>query len=250
MEIFQRLGRGERRANVVNRSFRLARLWRHQVAPLVAGDQGGTVGSHKAGHVRAEHVDARNFFKGAQNRVVVESSALDDNLGSDVARAAQLYYFEQGVLDYRIRKAGRNVGDRGAFLLRLLHAAVHEDRAAASQVNRLLGGQSLLAELAHVHSHRAGKVVQEASAARRAGFVKLDGRNRAVLHAKALHVLAADVQKEFHAGNKKVGRPKVRDCLNLAGVDAQGRLEQGLAVTGGDGARYVNVFGQAFVQVL
>ena len=250
MEIFKLFQAGQTGADVVDCPLRLAGLWSHQVAPLVAGDKGGTIGSHKAGHVRAEHVDARNFFKGAQDGVVVKGSALDDNLCSDVAGAAQFYYFEQRVLDYRIRKACGNVGDRGSFLLRLLYAAVHKDGAAASQVHRLLCGQSLLAKLADVHSHRAGKVVQEASAAGRASLVKLDRRNRAVLHAKALHVLAADVQKEFNAGNKKVGRPKVSDCLNLAGVNAQGRLEKRLAVTGGNGARDVNVFGKARVQVL
>ena len=54
----------------------------------------------------------------------------------------------------------------------------------------------------------------------------------AVLHAQALHVLAADVQDELHAGQHLLGAAQMGHRLNLAGVDPQGLKQQPLAVTG------------------
>ena len=85
----------------------------------------------------------------------------------------------------------------------------------------------------HVHVHRHGKTLDKAAAARRAGLVEHDVLDNAVLHAQALHVLAANVQNELDAGQECLGAAQVRDGLDLAGVGLEGLDEQRLAVTRG-----------------
>ena len=91
----------------------------------------------------------------------------------------------------------------------------------------------LIGEGIDVQAQGAGEIVQEAAAARGTGLVQLDGGDGAVLHAEALHVLAADIEKEFHAGNEEIGGAVVRDGFDFPGVDAEGGLKEGLSVTGG-----------------
>ena len=86
---------------------------------------------------------------------------------------------------------------------------------------------------AHVHVHRHGETLDKAAAARRAGLVEHDVLDDAVLHTQALHVLAADVQNELDAGQKRLGAAQVRDGLDLTGVGLEGLDEQCLAIAGG-----------------
>ena len=140
---------------------------------------------------------------------------------------------EQRVFDDGIGQAGGDVTHRRAFLLRLLHAGVHEHRAAASQVDRVLGADGLLGERAHVHVHGHREALDEAAATRRARLVQHDVLDDAVAHAQALHVLAADVQDELDAGQEGLGAAQVRHGLDLAGVGLERLDEQRLAVAGG-----------------
>ena len=57
----------------------------------------------------------------------------------------------------------------------------------------------------------------------------------AVLHAQALHVLAADVEDELNAGEHFLGTPQVRDGLDLSAVCLDGLEQQALAVPGDRG---------------
>ena len=190
-------------------------------------------------------MNAGELLKRAQRGIGHKGAALDDYLAADLLGVAQLNDLEQGVLDDGIGQAGRDVAHRGAFLLRLLDARVHKDRAAAAQINRGLGMDGSVGKCAHVHVHRHGEALDKAAAARRAGLVEHDVLDDAVLHAQALHVLAANVQNELDAGQERLGAAQVRDGLNLAGVGLEGLDEQCLAVARGghvaDGAAGGNV---------
>ena len=52
------------------------------------------------------------------------------------------------------------------------------------------------------------------------------------LHAQALHVLAADVQDELHAGQHLLGAAQMGHGFVLSRVHAQGLKQQSLAVAG------------------
>ena len=214
-------------------------------AGAIAGEQGRTVGAHAAGDVGTHGMNARELLKRAQRGIGHKGAALDDHLAADLLGVAQLNDLEQGILNDGIGQAGRDVAHRGAFLLRLLDARVHKDRAAAAQIDRGLGMDGGIGKRAHVHVHRDGEALDKATATRRAGLVEHDVLNHAVLDAQALHVLAANVQNELDAGQECLGTAQVRDGLDLAGVGLEGLDEQRLAVARGghmaDGAARGNV---------
>ena len=199
----------------------------------IAGEQCRTVGAHAAGNVGAHSMNAGKLLKRTQRGVGHKGAALDNHLAADLLGVAQLNDLEQGIFDDGIGQAGRDVAHRGAFLLRLLDARVHKDRTAAAQVDGGLGMNGSVGERAHVHVHRHGEALDKAAAARRAGLVEHDVLDDAVLDAQALHVLAADVQDELHAGQERLGAAQVRDGLDLAGVGLEGLDEQRLAVARG-----------------
>ena len=147
-------------------------------------------------------------------------------------RVADLDDLEQGVLDDGDGKARGDVAHGGAFLLRLLNAAVHEHRAAAAQVDGVFRGIGGFGELADFQVQAGSEALDEGAAARRTSLVEHDAVDNAILHAQALHVLAADVQDEFHAREHFLGAAQMRDGLDFARVDAQGLQQQALAVTG------------------
>ena len=202
-------------------------------AGAIAGEQGRTVGAHAAGDVGTHGMNAGELLKRAQRGIGHKGAALDDHLAADLLGVAQLNDLEQGILDDGIGQAGRDVAHRGAFLLCLLDARIHKDRAATAQIDRSLGMDGGIGERTHVHVHRHGKTLDKAAAARRASLVEHDVLNHAVLDAQALHVLAADVQDKLDTGQECLGAAQMRNGLNLAGIGLEGLDEQRLAVARG-----------------
>ena len=92
------------------------------------------------------------------------------------------------------------------------------------------------AELVHLHVERLREALEEGAAARGAGFVEEYAVDDAVLDAQAFHILPADVYDEVRARKHEARGARVRDRLDLADVDAEGRLYQLFAVAG-DAAR-------------
>ena len=135
-------------------------------AGAIAGEQGRTVGAHAAGDVGTHGMNAGELLKRAQRGIGHKGAALDDHLAADLLGVAQLNDLEQGILDDGIGQAGRDVAHRGTFLLRLLDARVHKDRAAAAQIDRGLGMDGGIGKRAHVHVHRHGEALDKAAAAR------------------------------------------------------------------------------------
>ena len=202
-------------------------------AGAIAGEQGRTVGAHTAGDVGTHGMNAGELLKRAQRGIGHKGAALDDHLAADFLGVAQLNNLEQGILDDGIGQAGRDVAHRGAFLLCLLDARIHKDRAATAQVDGSLGMDGGIGERTHVHVHRHGETLDKAAAARRASLVEHDVLNHAVLDAQALHVLAADVQDKLDAGQECLGAAQVRNGLDLAGIGLEGLDEQRLTVARG-----------------
>ena len=148
------------------------------------------------------------------------------------AGVAHLDDFEEGVLHNGNGQAGSDVAHRGAFLLRLLDAGVHEHRAAAAQIDGVRGLVGGGGEFAHGQVQAGGEAFDEGAAAGRAGFVEHDRVEHAVAHLHALHVLAADVQDELDVGQEFLGTAQVGDRFDLARIDAQGFEQEALAVAG------------------
>ena len=201
----------------------------------VACKQGRPVGAHVARNVRTDRVHTRQLLERAQHGVVQEGTALHDDLFAHVVRVADFNDLEQRVLDDGDGKASRNVAHRGAFLLRLLHAAVHEHGAAAAQIDRRLCLDGRLRKLSYIQVQARCEAFYEAATARRARFVEHDVVDHAVFHAQTLHVLATDVEDELDARQHFLRTAQMRNRLDFARVDAQCLQQQRFAVAGHGG---------------
>ena len=199
----------------------------------VAGEKGRAVGTHAAGDVGTDDLAAGEELEGAQGSVAHEGAALDHAVGANLVKVAQLDDLEERVLDYGVREARGHVANGRALLLRLLDAGIHEDGAAAAQVDRGLCGHGDLREVLDAHVHGLGEALDERAAARRARLVEHDALDDAVAHLEALHVLAADVENELDAGDEGLRAAQVGNGLYLARVRAQGLDKDALAVARG-----------------
>ena len=203
---------------------------RHTFGSAVAREQSRTVGAHVAGNVRTHGVHSGKLLERTQNGIVEECAALHDDVFAHVVRVADLDDLEQCILDDRKGKAGSDVTDRRAFLLRLLDTAVHEHGAATTQVDGMLCLDCGLRKLGNVETQAAREALDEASATGRTRFVQHDVVDNAVFHAQALHVLTADVEDELDVGQHLTRAAQVGDGLDFAGIDAQSLEQQALAV--------------------
>ena len=84
-------------------------------------DQGRAEGSHDTGDVGADGFAFCNTFEAPQHGVVVEGSALDDDMLSQLRSVGDLDDLVKSVLDDRIGQSGGDVRYGSAFLLGLLY---------------------------------------------------------------------------------------------------------------------------------
>ena len=209
-----------------------------------ARGQGGAVGAHQASDVGAHDLAAGEQLEGAQDRVVEEGAALDDDALTQVRGFLELDDLVEGVTHDGVGQAGADVAHVRAFLLRLLDRRVHEHGAAGAQIHGGRGLHGHAREGAHVGAHRLREGLQEGAAARGAGLVDGDGVHRVVADAQVLHVLAADVDDGGDAGADELGGAVVRHRLDLALVHGEGSLDQALAVAGRTRAADLAALGQ------
>ena len=216
----------------------------------VSGEQSCPVGAHGARDVRSYDVATREQLEGPECGVTHEGAALDDDVSADLIVVAQLDDLEERVLDDGVREARRHVTDGRPLLLGLLHTGVHEDGAAAAEVDGARSAHGSLCELLHRHAHGVGEVRDEGAAAGRAGLVEHDMLDDTPLDLQALHVLASYVQDELDVGHEGLGAAQVSDRLYLAGVGAQGLDQDALAVAGRGHVPYGTALWQTVVDVV
>ena len=102
--------------------------------------------------------------------------------------------------------------------MRLFDRGVHKNRTAAAEVDRAVGINTQTRKLRDVHAERAGKRLQKAAAAARAGLVQIDIIDHTLVDFQALHVLAADIENEIDVRFQLLRRNQVRDRLDDAEV--------------------------------
>ena len=104
-------------------------------AVVHAGRKRRTVSAHKASDIRANNLAAGQQLECAKNRIVKESSALNNDSLAQIRGILQLDDLIQGVTHDRVGQAGTDIAHICAFFLRLLDRGIHEDRAARSQIH-------------------------------------------------------------------------------------------------------------------
>ncbi|MPM67257.1 hypothetical protein SDC9_114179 [bioreactor metagenome] len=100
------------------------------------GGQRRTVGTHQTRNVGTHDLDTGLQFERPQHRIVQERAALGHHLVTELGAVTHLHHLVQGVADHRVAQSGGDIADRGALLLSLLDRGIHEDGAAAAQVDR------------------------------------------------------------------------------------------------------------------
>ena len=208
----------------------------------LSGNQSRSEGAHDAGNVRTDDAAAGNLLECAKNGVVVEGTALNDDILSELCRRRHLHDLEQRILDDGIGKACGDIGDLRALLLRLLDAGVHKHRAACAQINRIFGKEGCLCEILYGIVERFGKGFNEGAAPGGAGFVQCHGIYGAVPDPDALHVLSADVENAVDVRIEVGGSVIVCNGFHLAAVQLKGSLHQGFSIAGGAAACDFHLF--------
>ena len=211
--------------------------------PVALGGEGRAVRTHEAGDVGSRDLGAGLQLERTQHGVVEERAALDDDLVAELGGVLELDDLVEGVADDGVRQARGDVADARALALCLLDRAVHEHRAAGTEVDRRVGLHRGAGERVYVGAHGCGERLQERAAARRARLVDRDRVDHAVADPQVLHVLAADVDDARHAGADLLRGPVVGHRLDLAVVETQRGPYEPLAVAGDAGASEVRARG-------
>ena len=206
--------------------------------------QGRAIGPHQPRDIGSHHLDAGLQLEGPQHGIVQESAALDDDPVAEFADIAQLHHLVERVAHHRIAEPGRDIRDRGALLLGLFDRRIHENRAAAAQIDRCIRCHAGPGELADIGAHRLGEGLQEGTAARRTGLIDRDRIDHAVADLQILHVLAADVDHAGDPGADRGGGPEMGHGLDLTLVGVQGGLDQFLTIAGDAGPADERALGQ------
>ena len=101
-------------------------------------NKSGTESTHNSCDIRTNGFTAGNFFKASQYGIIIESTALHNDLFSEIGGIGYLDDFKQGILNNRICKARGNIGNGSTFLLCLFYFGVHEYGTAGSEIDRML----------------------------------------------------------------------------------------------------------------
>ena len=103
---------------------------------IISCDKSSTESTHDTCYIRSCSSSAGNKLEGTQNGVIVEGSALNDYLFTELFRICKLDNLEKSVLDNRISKTGRDVLNRGTFLLGLLNLGIHKYSTSRTKIDR------------------------------------------------------------------------------------------------------------------
>ena len=198
----------------------------------IARQQGSTICTHVSSDIGTNCIGFSQLLECAQNGIVQERTALNDNFSAHFMGVANFDYLEQGIFNNGKSQAGSDVTNRGTFLLSLLNATVHEHRTTAAQINRIFSLDSALSEFRYIKIQARCKAFNKRTAARGARLVQHDVVNHAVLNAQTLHVLTTNIQNELNAWKHFLRATEMRNRFNLAGIHTQSFEQQCLTIAG------------------
>ena len=105
----------------------------------LTGDQCCAEGTHDTCDIRADGIAAGDPLEASEDCVIVESSALHNDVLSEITGGGDLDDLKQGVLDHRVSEAGGDIRNRSPLFLRLFYVGVHEYGTSRSEIHRILG---------------------------------------------------------------------------------------------------------------
>ena len=213
-------------------------------------DQSRTESSHDSGDIRTDDLAFGNLFQASQYRIIIECTALNDDMLSERRGIGYLDDLKQRVFDDGIGKSGGDIIHTGPFLLRLLHTGIHEYRTAGSKVDGIFGKKGCLCKILNREVQGSGKGLKEGTASGRACFVELYIVHRMIFDADAFHILAADIQDAVYIRIKKLRSIIMGNGLYLSFIQHKRRLHKRFSVAGGTGTDNMGIRGKLRIQVL
>ena len=214
------------------------------------GNQGSAESTHDSSNIRADGLAACNTLKASKNTVVIEGTALYNNVFAKLLGIGNLDNLVKSILDNRVGKSGRDICDRSAFLLGLFYLGVHKYGTSGTKVNRMLCKKSGFGEILHGVVQGFGKGFNKGTAARGTCLVQLYAVNGLVADLDALHILSADIYDTVNLRIKESSCIVMGNGLNLALIQQQGSLHQCFAVACGTGKCNVCIFRKQAVNLL
>ncbi|MNO30967.1 hypothetical protein D3C76_209160 [compost metagenome] len=199
---------------------------------MLSGNQCTAVGAHHTGNIRSDHCSSGQQLERAKHGFIIEGSPLYNDIVPQILGVADFDDLLERILNDRIRKPRRQIGQRGSFLLHLLHFGIHKDRAARAQINRLGGFQCSCSKLPDAKLQCGRKALQEGAAARRAGFVQHQAVDGTAADLDALHILPADVQDEIDLRHEFGGCLVMSNGLHFAAICTKRSLDQAFTISG------------------
>ena len=115
----------------------------------LSGNQCRTEGAHDSGNIRTHHVLPQRFFKGTEHRIIVEGSALHNDVLSEIFRIRHFNNLIQGVLNDRVCQSCRDIGNGCPFFLCLLYVRVHENGTTGTEIRRIFGEKRFFRKILH-----------------------------------------------------------------------------------------------------
>ena len=112
-------------------------------------NQSGTECTHDTRNIRPDRFAVRNFFKASKNSIIIESTALYNNIFAELRGTGNLDYLKERIFDNGIGKSRRDVGHGSTFLLRLLYLGVHKYGTACSQVDGMFSKKRSMGKILH-----------------------------------------------------------------------------------------------------
>ena len=86
-------------------------------------------------------------LEASEDCVIVEGSALYNDVLSEITGRSDLDDLKQGILDDRVGEAGGDIRNGSALFLRLFYVGVHEYGTSGSEIHRILGKKCRLCEI-------------------------------------------------------------------------------------------------------
>ena len=193
--------------------------------------QRGTVGTHQTGDLRTNDLIAKLAFKCAQNAVIVERTALYNDVTTELFCRIDTNHLINGVFDNGNAETCGNILGRCTVLLGLFDRGVHKDGTAGTEIDGMCGESAPFGKFRSGKAHALCKGFQERAAAGGAGFVEHDGIDGTVCDAEALDVLSADIEDEIDFGEEVFCCGEMRDGFDNPKIYAEGTLDELLSIS-------------------
>ena len=113
----------------------------------VSCDKCSTECTHDTCDIRADRLTAGDCLEASKNCIVVERTALYNDMLAKFCRVRQLDNFKQRIFDNGVSKSGGDICYGSAFFLRLFYFGVHKYGTTGSKVNRMLRKKSLFCKV-------------------------------------------------------------------------------------------------------